>query len=84
MTKTDYAALDAAIIDAIKRGKREFSSIAYGGPVGIEAARLAPADSWRMVDRRLQAQRKAGRLSYTRPSKKNPDGGWFIVQPVEA
>lgn len=81
--KTDYAALDSAILDAICAGRREFSDIAYRGEVDARAKALASAESapsWRIVDRRLQAMRKAGKLTYKRASKKNPGGGWAIVK----
>ncbi len=84
MKNEDYFALDEAIIDAIKSGRREFYEIAYRDAVDAEAKRLADGDGsrtepWRIVDRRLQAMRKAGRIAYSRQSKKNPAGGWNVA-----
>ncbi|KQP36102.1 hypothetical protein [Pseudorhodoferax sp. Leaf274] len=88
-TKTDYTALDVAIIAAIcVAGHREFQDIsryARRHAEAIEAAEnrgkppIRHVEAWRIVDRRLQHLRKAGRISYTRQSKANPNGGWVLT-----
>lgn len=59
-----YAELDAAIVRAIGNGEYSFRLI-YSG----EAARLAeavkPVNPWRAVDARLQALKRAGRITFT-------------------
>lgn len=87
-TKTDYSALDDAIIESIKLGKREFHEMQIGAVqrassaiAAAENANRAPAqhvETWRITDRRLQAMRKAGRIHYLARSKKNPEGGWNL------
>ena len=76
MSKNDYTDLDAAILQVI--GTK--------APVTFEAIRPAVAKyseplasttrenlTWRVVDRRLQALRKAGRIAYQRKPE-----GWVL------
>jgi hypothetical protein len=63
----DYTALDGAIIDRVAKGCVGFTTLC--GAVLKHAESLAahdPAPPWRIVDRRLQALRKAGRIRYQR------------------
>lgn len=77
---TDYSKLDAAILSAIEaKAPVPFHVFAYSGTVASESAALAHteknADAWRVVDRRLQAPRKAGRIRYQRKPE-----GWVLVR----
>ena len=73
--KQDYTRLDAEIIEQISKGKSNFTSIYIA--VSMTVARMIEptskkSDDWRVVDRRLQSLRKAGRISYS------GRGGWVI------
>lgn len=64
---SQYDKLDAAIIKAIRRGKTTFLVIERDGAVSNEAASLrvlTGGEPFRIVDRRLQALRKKGRIRY--------------------
>lgn len=80
MTKHDYAALDAAILDRVKdRGAVTFCEIAHHRPAEAESEKLASAEfekapAWRIVDRRLQHLRKSGQIKYQRKPE-----GWVIA-----
>lgn len=76
---TDYTALDAAILAAI--GERQpalFSRLQTAEvrrrSVALEHTRH-DGEAWRVVDRRLQALRKAGRIRYQRGKAE----GWVRV-----
>jgi len=61
-----HAKLDGALIDNIKSGKRKLIAVS-GGAVGNEAASLSiltDMTSHSIIDSRLQAMRKAGRIIY--------------------
>lgn len=72
-----FATLDEAILAAIKEGRTTFVSIV--GNVEAMAKPLATPDRWgrsnhdRVVDRRLQALRKQGRIAYKAKQ-------WFLSQ----
>lgn len=81
MQKHDYTTLDAAIIQRItKAAPATFTTVfAYKSKVMEEADTLAAADfekakAFRIVDRRLQALRKAGKIKYQRKPE-----GWVIA-----
>lgn len=60
---SQYDVLDAFILDAVARG----SSKLYTGYVSHEAERIARAtgrEAMRVIDGRIQALRKAGRISF--------------------
>jgi hypothetical protein len=68
---TDYSKMDDLIIEKIKSGAKNFASI-DGGKVYDEAKAIAMengGDSWRVIDRRLQALRKKGLIQYTTKEK---------------
>lgn len=76
---TDYTALDAAILEHIRSGKPNH-------PMYVKACRdlaslASKSESWRTIDCRLQALRKAGRIRHVKPSPCGPDHGWVIVEP---
>jgi hypothetical protein len=65
---------------AARGGALTFTSLSSA--LSAHANTLVPANrhgeeqGWRLIDRRLQALRKAGRLAYSRKS------GWTIPQPA--
>jgi len=64
-----YDELDRHIVKAIARGMDTFTVISRSGAVVTESHRLGEltgAADWRIVDRRLQALRKAGRIAYAK------------------
>ena len=73
-----YAELDAAIIERLKRGPTPFWSIAVGkaGLIADDIQRRTnfASDGWRIIDTRLQALRKAGKI---RADRRN---GWTLVE----
>lgn len=76
MSKTDYTDLDAAITASIERRQPlGFSALCAVPGVLYHSKELAHTDlqnqAWRVVDRRLQALRKAGVIRYQRKSE-----GW--------
>jgi hypothetical protein len=84
--KHDYSKLDAAILARIAAGRVNFTQL-QGGEVGqlaralnesagdhVRGLRFKPA--WRFVDARLQALRKAGRITYQRKPE-----GWVLAAP---
>lgn len=87
--KTDYTALDAAILDAIHTGANKFEAMTRSPSVMEYANLIAAEDSkkpskgfhepmgWRIVDRRLQALRKAKMIEHA-------GGRWTIVQSPES
>lgn len=77
MNKTDYTELDGAILAAIKADAPvTFASITLA--VRSTAEKLAHTErqgqAWRVVDRRLQALRKAGKIRY----QHKPEG-WVLL-----
>lgn len=70
--KHDYTALDALLIEQItNRAPMLFQTLVYSPLVRDESERLAAAEfekaeAWRIIDRRLQALRKAGKVKYQR------------------
>lgn len=65
-----YAELDEAILGAIKNGCEDFHAIQTSPRVSplswalAKPDRWGSTDPWRVIDRRLQALRKAGRIVY--------------------
>lgn len=76
---SQYDNLDAAIIKAIRRGKTTFFVIEHDRAVKAESDQLGAltgAVSWRIVDRRLQAMRKVGRIAYSKRA-------WSVVEQAQ-
>lgn len=74
----DYTALDAAILQVIgTMGSPSFNTISFAvsrhAKPAAASARVAATED-RIVDRRLQALRKAGRISY-----QHRIAGWVLV-----
>lgn len=78
---TDYTKLDALIFDRISAGRTQLDGI-NSQDVRVEANRLAAEtgrDQFRVVDGRLQALRKAGRIEFKRGN--GFSGGWALAAP---
>ncbi|MFA7557199.1 MAG: hypothetical protein WCZ20_05300 [Hydrogenophaga sp.] len=71
-----YAEIDDLILKAIGAGRNTFCAL-LSGPAVRQAAAAADsqAEDWRVVDRRLQALRKKGAITYIRAA------GWSLVKP---
>ena len=70
----DYTKLDDAIIARVAKGCVSFTALSTSVSIHSELlAKSDPAPAWRIVDRRLQALRKAGRLRYQRKPE-----GWVL------
>lgn len=70
----DYTELDGAIIARVAEGCVSFSALLTSVSKHSEAlAKTDSAPGWRIVDRRLQALRKAGRIRYQRKPE-----GWVL------
>lgn len=78
--KTDYTALDAAILACLALGPKPFTILV--DKVRLEAEAVATPDrfgevhGWRVLDRRLQALRKAGKIVPHRTQ------GWRLAKPI--
>lgn len=75
-----YKKLDEALIDSIKSGNNwlhRIQSIAVTR-VAISIAILNGVEGWRIIDRRLQALRKANKIVYSSKT------GWTVVEEVAA
>jgi len=78
--KTDYTALDAALLARIKQKPANFTELQFGDVQKAAEALLDPGKPWFFratggyIGRRLQALRKAGKIVY------NTKTGWSIVQ----
>lgn len=74
---TDYNALDVLIVQTVRGGATTFNAIFTNSDVKKEAQRLArisKRDADRVVDGRLQALRKLGRLVFASAGR-----GWGAV-----
>lgn len=77
--KTDYTLFDRSVLSHVSAGKSQFYQISAGGLLHF-ANELAGKDArgddmgWRLIDRRLQALRKAGKLTYDRKT------GWQVAK----
>lgn len=81
MSESKYHALDTAICGHIARegGHPIYSSILASIARPLLAKNKTPfPEEWRLIDRRMQAMRKAGRLEYVRKKGGGP-GGWQVV-----
>lgn len=69
-----YAVLDDQIIKTIKAGKSTFNEIVKSCEQYTREHVTTSAEDWRIIDRRLQALRKAGKITFFRGL-----GRWFAV-----
>lgn len=80
----DYNALDNAIMEAIARGHSEMESLKIP-EIKVEALKVSKnlrkaLPYMRLVQRRLQALRVAGRISFARSSQADGPRGWMIAE----
>lgn len=82
MTKPDYTAFDALLLDKIKSGKNTFRQLEADNDLKIMAKPFCsntrtstgyPQPEWRIVDRRLQALRKSSKITHA-------GGAWRIFE----
>ena len=77
--KHDYTELDAAILARLGEGRATFTQL-QGGKVQRAADEFGTGlhgmPAWRFIDRRLQALRKAGLITYQRKPE-----GWSLAAP---
>lgn len=82
MKRQDFTALDNAICKflATKDGHACNSSIL----LDLAGTYSRGSSGWRLIDRRMQAMRKAGRIKFVGNGKNNPSGkthGWVVCIP---
>lgn len=76
--------MDEAIVEHVRTSS--LHPIYSKGLLRVAAAQLGEPESmesekqWRLIDRRLQALRRAGKITYSRKVEKG-DGQWQVVQP---
>ena len=71
-----FDAIDAALLDHLATGRRTFTGMQSRAIMALaEAASRRPGDGFRVVDRRLQALRKAGKVKFVRGS----GAGWELT-----
>lgn len=73
-----YEELDKLIVEAV--AKR--NSPLYDKRINEEATRIAKCtgrDDFRVIDGRLQALRKAGKIRHLTKAESNGQGGWHVV-----
>ena len=74
--KKDFSEVDAAILATIKGGRR-FAHNFETLNIRQACAKVSPEKKvFRMIDRRLQAMRKAGQIKYDTKT------GWAVVEPI--
>jgi hypothetical protein len=78
-TKTDYTALDVRIIECISAGMTNAAAIELSLKDDLKAHRTRDrygvlGSEYRVLDRRLQALRKAVKIVYAHK------GGWSVVE----
>jgi hypothetical protein len=72
---TDYTEFDKRLISVVRRGFSTFIEISHGELRKYADALAAPDRyGWRVIDRRLQALRKRGALTYSRET------GWEVAK----
>lgn len=77
---SQYEEMDRRILKAIEQRNNPL----YSRDCCDEAERLAKAtgrDGFRVIDGRLQALRKAGKICHRTKSESNGKGGWHLVAP---
>lgn len=76
MTQGKYAELDAKILELVRNGADTFNTLVVRRDINKLTAphETAATEGWRVVDRRLQALRKAGKIAFRRDA-----GRWEVV-----
>ncbi len=80
MEANKYQALDDAICAFIRAGRRHLTGSTALAEVArplLAASKTPFPEPWRLIERRMQAMRRAGRLRYER--EKGRQGRWVIV-----
>lgn len=75
---SQYEQLDSLILEAIGARRNPL----YADTCAAEAKRLAEAtgrEPFRVIDGRLTALKKAGRIRHFAKAEKNGQGGWHVV-----
>lgn len=73
-----YDEMDKRILEAVKGRKNPI----YEQRCNTEAERMAKllgCPAYRVIDRRLQYLRKAGKIRHFTKAEKNGQGGWHVV-----
>lgn len=73
-----YEELDNRIVEAVAKRKNPL----YDKRIREEAARIAECtgrDDFRVIDGRLQALRKAGKIRHLTKAESNGQGGWHVA-----
>lgn len=78
MSKNDYTELDKAILSKIANGPVTFPLIVNAVDLQTRPFVSFTSPGWRIVERRLQALRKAGKIKYQRKPE-----GWVINSATE-
>jgi len=78
MSKNDYTELDKAILAKVAEGSVTFTIICNAVDVQTRPFVCFTSPGWRVVGRRLQALRKAGKIKYQRKPE-----GWVICEVTE-
>lgn len=80
MSRPDYTAFDAQLLELIRKGRDTFTQleghkplIEMAKPFCIAVRSRYAQEQYRIIDRRLQALRKAGKIEYH-------SGKWHIVE----
>ena len=71
-----FKAIDEAIVAKIGQGRTQFVQLSYNSDLEALAKPLADglhSPAWRVIDRRLQSLRKAGRIAFDRKT------GWRVL-----
>ncbi len=79
---SQYEEIDRRLLKAIEQNDKPY----YSRHCCDEADRLAEAtgrDSFRVIDGRLQALRKAGKIAHRTKSESNGKGGWHALTPKD-
>ena len=73
-----YEELDKRIVEAVANRKNPL----YDRRINEEAGRIANAtgrDDFRVIDGRLQALRKVGKIRHMTKAESNGQGGWHVA-----
>lgn len=81
MGKQDYSVLDAELLRLVTIGVSSFTALAarceaLATPHCVSYRGVCPPPPWRVVDRRLQALRKAGKIAHVSQRE-----GWKLRRP---
>lgn len=81
----DYSALDDAICSFLEANDGHATNSSALCKIAGEYTLGKVA--WRLVDRRMQAMKKSGRIAFVGRGRNNPSGrshGWIVRQPESA